>query len=194
MQNKYIELVNFIDLCASAFLNIIDDAYNKAYYTPNGDIVIDFDARTMKLFHCCIEETLKTSKSYGKIQVFYGTCRPWNNWRKEARGRAVRSMKYSVADDSILVDITRLERAIDFEWQKYSENAARFTIENAEIDSYDLELIITDIIGRDFTSNYYCAFQIITDLNYLYDHTVPKVIPNYLYQEVERYLTNLKLV
>jgi len=191
---QYINLINFADLCSNAFLKIIDDVYNKSYFLQDGIVVDMSDTRNKKLLTYLIEEDLKSQYNYGKVRILINTCKPWNNWRKEARGAAVKANKFTVLDDSILVDTLRLEKAIESTWNTYKNNSLCHTIESIQMDTFDISTLITNMLGSPFISQYKADYLILQDSNYLYDHTLPLHIPNYLYQEVERDLININLI
>lgn len=180
---QYIQLVRFSDICSNAMLDVIDDVYCKSYFIGAEGIVINLTLnRNKKLFRYFLNEQLTAMTNYGKVPIITNTCRPWDNWRQNERGRAVRASKYVILDDSVRIDTKCLERLVDSCWKDISKNHRILQFE--EIDTFDIHEIAINIIGERFVTDVRPEFRIIEDSNYMYDHTLPKEIPLYLYQEV----------
>lgn len=193
---KYIKLVNFVDICSNSFLKVIDDVYDKAYFVQD-QILINLDTpRIKKLLEYHTQENLKQRlRGYGEIKIVINTCRPWDNWRKELRGSAIKASKFTVTDSSLIINNRRLEIELDKIWRSTQLifNNVHF-IEHPHLDSFDLDLLINARIGANFISTNNNRFLTIQDSNQQYLRNLQDTIPDYLVSEVERSLVNLGLI
>jgi hypothetical protein len=193
---KYIKLVNFVEISSAAFLAVIDDVYDKTIYVQ-GKIVIDMShPRVKKVFDYSIDQEIqKHLVGFGDVQIFINTCRPFDNWRKEERGSAIKACKYTPADDSVLVNKKKLEAMLDRYWARYKKKYShKIFLENKELDSIDLESIVKSTVGQSFVSGLPNRFLAIKDSNYQYARGLQEQIPDYLTLQIETTLRQKGLI
>ena len=193
---KYVKVSNFVDVASGAFLNVINDIYDKIYYTDQEKIPIDItDNRIKKLFEYYLnEEIRKTKRGYGEVRILINTCKPWDNWRKEQRGSALRATKFNIVDQSILVNKNKMENFLDLYWNRCQFDPSIHYVNHNEIDAFDYEQIIVNLIGKSFVKLPNKRFLTISDANSDYIRSLQYDIPDYLKLEVENNFRKLNLI
>jgi hypothetical protein len=193
---KYVKVSNFVDIASAAFLNVVNDIYDKIYYSDQEKIPIDItDPRSKKLFEYYLnEEIRKTKRGYGEVRILVNTCKPWDNWRKEIRGSAIRATKFNVVDQSILINNRKLETFLDQYWNRCQIDPGIHYLSHSEVDAFDYEIVITKLIGKSFVKLPNHRFLTISDSNSEYIRGLQDSIPGYLYTEVESNFRELNLI
>lgn len=193
---KYVKVSNFVDVASTAFLNVVNDIYDKIYYSDQEKIPIDItDVRTKKLFEYYLnEEIRKTKKGFGEVRILVNTCKPWDNWRKEQRGSAVRATKFNVVDQSLLIDKRKLETFLDLYWNRCQIDPTIHYVDHEELDVADYQKIITNLIGKTFVQLPNARFLTLSDSNMEYTRSLQYDIPDYLKLEIESNFRKLKLI
>jgi hypothetical protein len=122
------------------------------------------------------------------------TCKPWDNWRQEQRGSAIRAHRYNIVDSSILIDNRRLELFLDNYWQKCQIDPNIHYVDHKEIDASDYEKIILTLIGPSFVMIPDHRYLTISDANFEYMRNLQDDIPDYLKSEVQTLFLTKNLI
>lgn len=180
-----IKIINYIDLCSSAFLNAIDQM------SLNGDqIMIDLSNReTKQLFDFYLNSQLQQQRQFGYHNVVINSCNPDCNWRNDNN---VTNEKYIVNDQSVLIEPQSLQMLLESRWKKLKKQQKQFIFiyqDNVDID--DMTKCILRIIGTTCINDK-SRFYILKDGNDIFCHQ--QDVPSYVVQQIEQQLRTNNLV
>jgi len=142
-----VQLINYVDICSNALLSIIDNDNIEIIKTDDVyNINIDNDTKTLLKFY--IESYCNNNYHYGKHNIIINTCRPYDNIRRDERGSAIKSTKYTLSEpDNFSIDKQKLEVFLDSCWSKLSKNLDKFVwISHDRLDVFDITCIIKDCL------------------------------------------------
>ena len=111
-------------------LNFTEIASNALLYTLN-DIEYDyfeFNKTNKELYTYNLNKLIKEFCKFGysKNKIIVETCSPINNWRKKDRGRGIKGYKYSISDESIKINIDKLNIFLNSYFKKIEKNTLLF--------------------------------------------------------------------
>lgn len=113
--------INFIKIVDLSLLNFIDYVnysteinedtlmYNNEY----NQLQINLNPKSRKIITSLILNNISSSLHYGKTNIIINTCKPMQNWRQSERKGAIRIYKYMIQDESIAIDIIKLNQWLD---------------------------------------------------------------------------------
>ena len=118
MQNY--NFINFIKIVDLSLLNFIDyasyaDNSEDALMITNeyNQLQINLNPKAKKLITSLIINNISSQIHYGKMNIIINTCKPMQNWRQYKRKAAIKSYKYIIQDESISIDLIKLNQWLD---------------------------------------------------------------------------------
>lgn len=119
MQNY--NFINFIKIVDLSLLNFIDyasytDSYSEEALMISNEynqLQINLNPKARKLITSLILNNISNQIHYGKMNIIINTCKPMQNWRQYKRKAAIKSYKYVIQDESIAVDLIKLNQWLD---------------------------------------------------------------------------------
>ena len=119
MQNY--NFINFIKIVDLSLLNFIDytsyaDSYSEEALLISNEynqLQINLNPKARKLITSLILNNISNQIHYGKMNIIVNTCKPMQNWRQYKRKAAIKSYKYVIQDESIAVDLIKLNQWLD---------------------------------------------------------------------------------
>lgn len=180
--NENVSILNFVDMCSSAMLSIIDG--DECAY-DDGFIMVDGKFRDMFEFY--LTSGFNSSYVFGKHNVIVNTCMPSCNWRKVQRGEPLEHGRYFITENgsSMISDIEGVNKLLDYSWSRLSRTVnmkRKFKfMQMHELDGFDLISLIEEILDVHFSLTPY-HYYLIGDANIEYAHY--RDIPEYLKTEV----------
>jgi len=184
MEIKSIALLNFTELCSTAFVCLIDDIIGNNFQ------YIDIGNKNVKelYFYYIIQEILQYEKQ-GLQVIIVNSCMLQNNWRYVDNGF---NYTFSVVDDALKIGDRKISDILNSFWKLLCKNPSYNTIRNKELDNKDLIKIIREQIGDSHLVLTKIKLEYITDLNNLFKRR--KRIPQYLSEEITKVLRNYNLI
>lgn len=190
----YVQVIDYNELCSNAFLGIVDNVELRK--SEKDRYIIDLnDKVTTQLLKYYIKSFCKSTHQFGTKNIIFNSCAPFNNWRKEERGSAIRAAKYALTDpDSFEIDKGKLEQMLNKIWYKDLKQNKEFEnfsfIELNTIDFFDFIIVLKHFFNKInlVPTHYY----FLRDVNNEYMHTFD--IPLYIRMHVEIELRKNKLI
>ena len=180
------KLINFTEIASNALLHTLNDIH--------GDY-IDFNKPNKEILSYYLNKliTEKCKFRYNKNIIFVETCSPIDNWRKSDRGRGIKGYKYSLSDNSIKMNIDKLNTYLTSFFKKIEKNHNNcYTIQHKNMDLSDLYFIISNYLGIDLIKySHPPNYLIIKDAN---EYVYKSHIPDHLILEVENIMIEKCLI
>jgi hypothetical protein len=175
----YVDVVDFTEVCSIALLKAVDVSFDDME-CANEKIYVDLKKTTIKnIIRKQAFKYLYTCKRFGKNLVVVKTCKPAHNWRKEARGSAIKSGRYNISDESILIDgNSQLEYVFDSIWKNIMVHNNFISISHKNMDFYDIALCMKSLIGDEYCTKMPANYLLLTDANLQYDRTDSNISPS----------------
>lgn len=180
---NFIDYVNYTEVNSSDAL-LISNEYNQ--------LQINLNPRGRKLITSLIINNINNQLHYGKMNIIVNTCKPMQNWRQYKRKAAIKSYKYVIQDDSIAIDLIKLNQWLDKLYNKLPNiNVKNFNteylnisklnnintynnikfIEFNELDIWDAYKLLGDFLRYNGQLTFdKLNYNIITDGNHEYIH------------------------
>ena len=184
---KYISIINYSEILSEALLNVLD----SSCLNDEEIILLNLKNKNNKdIFKQTLDRSIKNvlSNNFGKVNILIKSCKPYNNWRKELRGHALKAYTYSLIDNEIRYDKRHLDSFIMSQYKKLTKNKTQvnkiFHLAQDELDYLDIKNVIKYFVGENFISEYKSSYNILEDNNLNYIHRVNSEIvkiPEYLF-------------
>lgn len=192
--------INFIHIVDISLLNFIDyfEVIEDSYQIIDDKFYINLNTKNKKILTAFILNNLNDAIQYGKINVIVNTCTPMMNWRQKQRSKAIRSYKYLINDNSVKIDLIKLNQFLDKLFERlpdYNINIIKKEYEKMDtsldfidlnhlqiignvkfieferIDNYDIFPIIKTLFSNLGSLTFdIINYNILTDGNYVYEH------------------------
>jgi hypothetical protein len=186
-----IKIIDYVEMCSVALLATFDQIERK--YDANDRLYLELNKTNKEILQFNILSTIRGEYYHGYKNMIINTCRPYDNWRKDKSGKAIKAVKYSLNDEMLYIDKQKLEYFLDSLWKKLSKKLQYnyILLNNHRVDLIDMQHIVQEIVGVELinSSSYY---HILKDSNIEYVHTGN--IPKYILDEVEIELRRNNLI
>lgn len=197
---QYYNFINYIHIVDLSLLNFIDysEVIQGSYQLVNDKFVINLNAKTKKILIAFILNNINDAIQYGYKNVIINTCKPMMNWRREIRNRAIRSYKYLIQDESVQLDLIKLNQFLEKTFERlphYNINSLKKEcninndivnlsnlesvfgnvnfIELEDVDIYDAYPIIKNMFSSIGSVTFdTLRYNIINDGNCVYEHNL----------------------
>lgn len=194
---KYIQIVNYIDICSTAFVRFLNDIPHN-YDEDNESLVINLSNPKYKeiLKYHLDNEIKAVSNTYGKKTIFIHTCTLKNNWKgyNITVDETCLYNKYEIIDDSLLVDVNLLTKILERKWNDINKKKNVITISDQNIDVNDVDKLLIGFIGNEFVTKYKSDYIIINDINANYYGIKTEDMPEDLVDSIKNKLINYNLL
>ena len=170
--SKYIEIVDYTDLCSMAFIKSLDSMYDVVCDESTDKMVFNIaNKKVRELFEYHMDmEIQHISSFFGKKVIIIDTCTLKKNWKRysiSVDDRVIND-KYCVIDDSLLIDLKALTKILERKWKDLCKRKNVITLSFEQFDIHDIRKTIISLIGKDHIKRYESDFKIIDDLNMNY--------------------------
>lgn len=196
---KYIEIVEYVDICSTAFVKAIDTIYDSSLYVESLDkIVINLSNKDVKeMFVYYVDAEIQAvNRKYGKKVIIVNTCTLKSNWKNynTSIDHRLSEHMFAIKDDSLLINTVTLTKLLTRKWKDLRKSKEVVTISNDRLDCCDIINIIKKSIGEMFICRYKTPYKIIEDINNDYYGIAGEDIPNELVDFVKNTLITNKLL
>lgn len=197
---KYVEIVDYNDVCSTAFVKAIDSIYDSSLFIESLDkIVINLsqkDVKDMLKYH--IDEEMRIlSKRFGKKVILIDTCTLKNNWKRYSISidERLNDSKFVIRDDSLLINTVLLSNILMRNWEELEKNKDVITLSHENLDCADICKIVENSIGKSYIYHYKTPYKIIEDINKdIYGSCINQDIPEKFVDFVKNKLLTHKLI
>jgi len=197
MENlNFINFMYLADLSILSLIDYLDSVEHKLVFSDKGQIYLDFSKQQKDILTVFIIENLLHAWQYGKKNILFSSCKPMLNWRQSQRNTgAIKSYKYKLLDNSIYIDLIKLNQFLDTIFKKlqkinlsslkynnilkfadittfdiYKKNIIFLTFDN--IDSHDVYILSQEVLKNIANCSYINAScNILRDGNDEYAHS-----------------------
>ena len=196
---KYIEVVEYNDVCSTAFVKAIDSIYDSSLYVESLDkIIINLSKKDVKdTFQFYIDEEITAlNKRYGKRVIIIDTCTLKTNWKRYSVtiDERLADCKFTIKDDSLLINTVLLSSLLTRKWKELLRKKNIIAISHDQLDSHDIIRVVKNCIGGDFISHYNTPYKIIEDVNLDMFGAKNEEIPEDLVDFIKNVLITNKLI
>ena len=187
--NMCFKVINYIDIVNKAMLDSLDSYDDKCIIQDK--IYLDLNKEFQKLLEFYMISNLKNETYFGKQNIIISTCKPYNNWRKELRGHAIKSNKFKLTDKSINTNTIKLDNILDKIYNNLKNTfKTNIFIDNEKMDIFDIILAFNRLLPGYKPSK--ASYYIIEDGNIEYIHN--NMLPDYLLNELESKLIKYQIL
>lgn len=200
-----IKIINYVDCVSNAFLKTIEHLENLPIDREKNKIIVTLNSEFKILLDYFLETTIKSETIPGYKNILLNTAVPFNNWRmKKFRinkddDEIYTEIKYDLIDNSIhYPDKFELESFFNTWYKKYKnykiEKFENKIDKNNEIDIYDFNYALSNIVAFDYRINKNPSYFTINDINIkLFYHNCDN-FPDYLTNYIEKYLNKIGIL
>jgi hypothetical protein len=149
---RYLKLHNYIDIVNTVFPEILDYAYkNKNFFMD--DLFINFrDSTVKKILKNGLLKYINDNNKLSEKHIYINTCEPKNNWRKDNtfKDHLIYTQKYTYSFKRSFIEYNSFNKILNKYWNALLLNKNYLIIEHRNLDYFDLDLILTNLIGEQF--------------------------------------------
>ncbi len=200
--DKYIEIIDYTDLCSTAFIRSLDSLPEVVYDDSTDKMIINMSNKDIReLFEYYLDMEIQSISSvFGRKVIIIDTCPLKTNWKRYSIGILEKEFfekaesKYYVIDDSLLIDMKALTKLLERKWAELRKKKSVITLAYEGFDIQDIIKETISLLGENHIIRYESDFKIIGDLNLDYFGILTEDIPLYLRDHLTNVFVNNNLL
>ena len=172
---NFIDYVKVIDLAFLALIDMLQLGQDKELVLDNDKLVVRLTPSSKRLPESLVVDKINDMAYYGAVNIVVDTCIPRDNWRKiEQIVNTEDSFKYEIADDSISVDVLKMNQFFNALFSKLEKKMLKLKfIKFKMLDQKDaVHMMSNELsrIGSIIQSEERHFSNLIQDGNHVYLH------------------------
>lgn len=164
-----VHIFNYTEICSLSLSSLVDV---MDIQPVNGKIFIDMRKSEVKeVLEYYLKSFVCSQYHFGYRNVMLGTCRPFDNWRKNERGASIRASKYALTEpENFDIDANSLEIFLDRKFKSISKQSNMCFISMPELDYFDMVMLMKEALPH--VTVHPTHYYFLRDMNNDYMHTM----------------------